>query len=220
MFTLCTPNEDSCYPSQTEYKLHGDLCGMAVKQGCLEPPGDSYRWLVDDIKALQQNLRAQGSADHWHAYKVFSLPIFTSSVIFWSTQKQFTNSNEHPTWSVHFSTSVEVLISERRQLNVRLKCRKWFLTWCNALSKGSKHPNILKDRDPILYRQCLLFSKAHRSARVSIFCRSSSQARRSLWCTATMAFSSSSRSFSSVIKTWSSRLCFSMVLLSKLGLNF
>lgn len=215
MFTLCTPNEDSCYPGQTEHKLHGDFCGTAVKQGCLEPPGDLYRCLMDDIKALQQNLRPQGSADHRHACKLFSLHSY-----FMSPQKQFTNSNERPTWSVHFSTTVEVLISERRQLNVRLKCRKWFLTWCNAVSQGSKHPNLLKDRDPILYRQCLLFSKVHRSARVSIFCRSSSQARRSLWCMATMAFSSSSRSFSSAIKTWSSRLCFSMVLLSKLGLNF
>lgn len=82
MFTLRTPNQDSSYLGQTEHKLHGDLCGMAVKQGCLEPPGDLSRWLVDDIKALQQNLRAQGSADHRHTCKLLSLTMVTSSVIF------------------------------------------------------------------------------------------------------------------------------------------
>lgn len=67
--------------------------------------------------------------------------------------------------------------------------------------------------------QHLLVSKLHRSAKLSIFWRSSSQAWMCLSCTATMSLSSLSRSLSSAIKSWSSCLCLLMMLFLRSGLN-
>lgn len=59
----------SNYLGQMGYELRGDLCTMPVKQGYSELPSDQ---LEGDIRAVQQNLRAQGSTVHLHICKLFS----------------------------------------------------------------------------------------------------------------------------------------------------